>query len=56
VPSLAAGLIASIAGWIIDSLVEPFLGMGARIFIGFVVGVYVYVYARNWLVRLKEGR
>lgn len=54
-PALAASIIASIAGWVIDSLIEPFLGIGARVLIGIVVGVYVYVYARNWLVRLRDG-
>jgi hypothetical protein len=54
-PSLAAGLIASIAGWIVDAMVEPFVGIGARILIGFVVSVYVYVYARNWLIKLRDG-
>ena len=52
-PSFAAALIASIAGWILDSIISPFLGLAARIFIGFVVTTYVYVYARNWLRDLK---
>ena len=54
-PSLAAGLIASVAGWIIDALIAPFMGMGARILVGLVTGVYIYVYARNWLIRLRDG-
>ena len=54
-PSLAAALIASIAGWIIDSLIEPFLGIGARIFVGLVATAFIYVYARNWLIRLRDG-
>jgi hypothetical protein len=52
-PSLAAAIIASIAGWLIDSLISPFLGLTPRIFVGIVTGVYIYVYARNWLRDLK---
>jgi hypothetical protein len=55
VPSLAAAIIASIAGWVVDALIADFLGIGARIFIGIAVSTYVYVYARNWLLRLKNG-
>ena len=53
-PSIAAAIIASIAGWVVDGLVAP-LGLSARIFIGIFVSVYVYVYARNWLTRLRDG-
>ena len=52
-PALAAAIIASIAGWLIDSLIAPFVGLTPRIFIGIVIGVYVYVYARNWLTDLS---
>ena len=55
VPSLAAALIASIGSWLIDSAVESFLGFEARIFIGIVDSILIYVFARNWLVRLRDG-
>jgi hypothetical protein len=55
-PSLAAALIASIASWMIDAIVEPLLGMGGRIFVSLVVSIAVYVYARRWLVRLRDGQ
>jgi ABC-type phosphate transport system permease subunit len=48
-------VIASLVGWVLDSLIEPFLGVGARVLIGIMVGVYAYVYARNWLLRLRDG-
>ena len=54
-PSLAASIIASLAGYVIDAMVQPFLGLVPRIFIGIAVTVYVYVYARNWL-RDLSGR
>ena len=52
-PSLAAAIIASIAGWLIDALVSPFLGLAGRVMIGIIATTYVYVYARNWLRELS---
>jgi hypothetical protein len=54
-PSLAAALIASIAGWIVDAIVANFLGLTGRVIFGIVITTYVYVYARNWL-RDLSGR
>jgi hypothetical protein len=55
-PSLAAGLIASIASWIVDAVVAPLLGIGGRIFVSLVVSIAVYVYAGRWLVGLRDGQ
>ena len=52
-PSLAASIIASLAGYVVDAMIQPFLGLVPRIFIGIVVTIYVYVYARNWLADLR---
>ena len=54
-PSLAASLIASVAGYIVDAIVSPFLGIFGRVIIGIVITTYVWVYARNWL-RDLSGR
>ena len=54
-PSLAAAIIASIAGWLIDSIASSFLGLTGRVMVGIVVTTYIYVYARNWL-RDLSGR
>lgn len=54
-PSIAAAVIASILGWIIDAAIEPFMGLGGRIFIGLIVSIVAYVYARNWLLTLRDG-
>jgi hypothetical protein len=54
-PSIAAALIASILGWVIDAAIEPFMGIGGRIFVGLIASLLIYVYARNWLVRLRDG-
>lgn len=54
-PSLAAAIIASLAGWIIDAGIEPFMGLGGRVFVGLIAGTFIYYYARNWLLRLRDG-
>ncbi len=55
VPSIAAAVIASLAGWIIDAAVAPFLGLGGRILVGFVISTFIFFYARTWLVKLRDG-
>ena len=55
-PSIAAAIIASILGWIINAAIEPFMGIGGRISLGLIVSTIAYVYARNWLVRLRDGQ
>ena len=54
-PSLAAAIIASILGWIIDAAIEPFMGIGGRLFVGLITGPFIFVYARNWLLKLRDG-
>jgi hypothetical protein len=53
VPSLAAAGVASLAGWILDSLFEPYLGMGVTLVLSFVVSTLVFFYVRRWLVELR---
>jgi hypothetical protein len=55
VPALAAALIASIGGWIIDALIADFAGIEIRIFVGIIDGILIYYYARRWLVNLRDG-
>lgn len=54
-PSLAAALIASIGGWIIDAAIADFVGIEIRILVGIVDGILLYYYARRWLVNLRDG-
>jgi hypothetical protein len=55
VPSIAAALIASILGWVIDAAIAPFMGIEGRIFIGLIASTIIYVYARVWLIKLRDG-
>ena len=52
-PSIAAAIVASLAGWTTDSIIGPYAGAGARIFTSIVVSTAVYVYARRWLLELR---
>ena len=54
-PSLAAAIIASAAGWLIDAFVSNFLGLTGRVMVGIVITTYIYV-ARNWLRDLSGRR
>ena len=40
----------------IDSMVDGFLGIEARLFIGLIDSTVIYVYARRWLTNLRDGR
>jgi hypothetical protein len=55
VPSLAAAMIASIVSWMIDAVIEPYTGIGTRIFISLIDSTFAYFYARRWLINLRDG-
>jgi hypothetical protein len=55
VPSLAAALVASIGSWMIDAMVESFLGFEGRIFLSLIDSAIIYFYARRWLLQLRDG-
>jgi hypothetical protein len=54
-PSIGAGLVAMLAGWIIDDLLQPLLGTGPTLFLSFVVSTVVFFVARQWLKGLRDG-
>ena len=54
-PSLAAALIASIGGWVIDTLIADFVGIEIRLLVGIIDGILLYYYARQWLLNLRDG-
>jgi hypothetical protein len=51
--SLTAGLVASLAGWVIDDLFRPYLGTGATLLLSVVASSLVFFYARRWLIDLR---
>jgi hypothetical protein len=52
-PSLVAGLVASLAGWMIDDLVQPYLGMGLTLVLSLACSTTVFFVARRWLTELR---
>lgn len=52
-PSIGAGLAAMLAGWIVDGLLQPYLGAGATLVLSFAVSTVVFFAARRWLLELR---
>ena len=52
-PSLYAGLLASLAGWLIGDLIEPFLGAVPALVVSFVGSAVIFFVARKWLIDLR---
>jgi hypothetical protein len=53
VPSLAAALLASLAGWMISDMIQPYIGAGPAIIGSSVCSLVVYFAARRWLITLR---
>ena len=41
------------AGWVLDELFQPYLGMGVTLVLSFVVSTLIFFYVRRWLVALR---
>jgi hypothetical protein len=54
-PSLGAALVAMLAGWMIDDVCQPFLGLGPTLMLSFVGSSLVFFFARKWLKSLRDG-
>lgn len=51
--SLGAGLAATLAGWMIDAALEPYLGTGLTLVLSFAGSTVVFFVARKWLKELR---
>lgn len=47
--------MASVAGWIVDELLQPFLGIGPTLILSFACSAVVFFLARKWLIELRGG-
>jgi len=54
-PSLGAGVAAMLVGWIVDEVLQPFLGMGFTLMVSFVVSTVAFFFVRKWLKELRDG-
>ena len=52
---IGAALMASLVGWTIDTLLQPYLGTGATLILSFVVSSVAFFMARRWLDELRHG-
>jgi len=53
--TLAASVVAMLAGWVLDSLLDPYLDGGNEMMVTLVVTSVVFFLARQWLTRLRDG-
>jgi hypothetical protein len=53
VPSLVAAAVASLAGFFLDDLMQPYLGMGMTLVLTLVASTLIFYYVRRWLVDLR---
>ena len=44
-----------LAGWVIDAMLEPFLGRGPTLVVSFAGSTVVFFAARQWLRQLRDG-
>jgi uncharacterized membrane protein YdjX (TVP38/TMEM64 family) len=54
-PSIGAGVVAIFAGWIIDDMLQPLLGMGLTLLVSFAGSTVIFFVARKWLRELRDG-
>lgn len=52
-PFIGASLAATLAGFVVDSLLEPWASMFVRIMVGLVVSTIVFYWARAKLLDLR---
>ncbi len=52
-PTLMAGLVGSVVGWLIEDLTRPFLPLPIRAALGLAAAVAVFFPVRNWLRELR---
>jgi len=52
-PSLGAAAVASLAGWFLDDVLQPYLGMGVTLVVSVVASTLIFFYVRKWLVELR---
>jgi len=53
VPSLVAAAVASLGGWVLDDLLQPYLGTGMTLVLTLAASTLMFFYVRRWLVDLR---
>jgi len=55
VPTLGGSVMALLAGWLLDAMLEPLFGTGPTLVLSFVGSTVVFFFARKWLNDLRDG-
>jgi hypothetical protein len=53
-PYLGAAVAAMLAGWMIDAMLEPYLGMGPTLMLSFVASTVIFFVVQKWLKDLRD--
>lgn len=53
-PTVGASVAAMLAGWVIDDMLRPYLGLGLTLMLSLVVSTAVFFFARKWLRELRH--
>jgi len=54
-PSIGAGVAAMLAGWLVEGLLQPYLGLYATLVVSFACSTWVFFLTRRWLNELRGG-
>lgn len=52
-PTVAAALVASLAGWVVESPARALLGSGGSMAVGLVVGTFAFFFAKRFFADLR---
>lgn len=52
-PTIGASVVASVAGWMIDGLLQPFLGTSVTLVLSLACSTVIFFFARRWLIDLR---
>jgi hypothetical protein len=53
-PSLGAGVAAMLAGWMIDAVLQPYLGVGLTLTLSLAGSTVVFFVVQKWLKDLRR--
>ena len=54
-PSIGTGVAATLAGSLVDALLQPFLGSGLTLILSFACSTWVFFLTRKWLIEIRGG-
>jgi F0F1-type ATP synthase assembly protein I len=52
---IGGALVATLVGWLIDDLLQPYLGTGMTLVLSFGISTVIFFIVRRWLNELRHG-